>query len=482
MVRALPLRQLLVLPLLLGAALVTGLAVTVQPALAVGMIGIVAVGLLAFLAPVANLTLLLLLTAVVPYGLQNRYGIGGGAGSPGLLVSDALLMAGLARTALVLAAEPANRRERWAMGAVALFLIVAAAQFVHGIRTGRAPSDVGAELRVLLGLGGAVLMAIPILRDPPARQRLWRGLTIAGLLLGLWGLIQWTVDIPFAEAGDAGIREGILQTTEGRGQIQGGLFSFPVGSVLAAAALTSGAQMRPLARWALVGVFVLCTLGLLLTYERTFWVSTTVALVYVALRASGNQRLKAVLGGLTAVLVLLAVLGTVSPNTVGSARERLLSLGRYQSDNSLRYRITETRHVAEEIREHPIVGSGLAATIYWGRPWELVPPASEAFVHNGYLWLAWKLGIPAALILFAFLFAALLAPAPVARAPDPLLGSLRTGAKAALFALLLTSITFPSFTSLSASAVVGLLAAIAWLPLPTGPDAGPPPPRPARPR
>lgn len=467
MARAPALRQLLVFPALLGAALVTGLAVSVQPALAIAMVGAVAVGLLALLAPVANLTLLLFLLAVVPYGLQNRYGLGGGAGSPGLLVSDALLLAGLARAALVLASEPTGRRERWAIAAVLTFLALATLQFGHAISSGRARSDVGAEFRVLLGFGGAVLMAIPILRDPAARARLWRGLTVVGLLLGLWGLIQWTVDIPFADAGDAGIRAGILQTTEGRGQIQGGLFSFPVGSILAAAALTSGTPMRPLSRWAIFGVFVSCTLGLLLTYERTFWVSTTVALIYVALRAGGSQRVKALLGGLTAILVLLAVLGTVSPTTLGAARERLLSLGRYQSDNSLRYRITETHHVAAQIREHPITGSGLAATIYWGRPWEQVPPASEAFVHNGYLWIAWKLGIPAAIVLFSFLLAALLAPAPAARAPDPLGTSLRSGAKAALFALLLTSITFPSFTSLSASAVVGMLAAIAWLPMPT---------------
>ena len=464
MVGALATRQYVVVPLCTAAAMLLGLMVAVQPVLAIGLVGAVAVTLLAFLAPVANLCILLFLTAIVPYGLQNRYGLGGGAGSPGLLVSDALLMAGLARTVLVLAAMPLTRRERWAITATSGFLAIAFLQFFHGLLLERAPSDVGAELRVLLGLGGVILMAIPILADPDARDRLWAGLAVVGLLLGLWGLIQWTVDIPFADAGDAGIRAGILQTTSGRGQIQGGLFSFPVGTLMSAAALTSGAIRRPLARWTLLAVFITCTLGLLLTYERTFWVSTAAALVYVAMRARGSQRIKAIFGGLTVVLVAFAILGTVSPNTLGAARERLLSLGGYQSDNSLRYRVTETRHVVKEIGERPLGGSGLAATIYWGRPWQQVPPETEDFVHNGYLWIAWKLGIPAALVLFGLLLGALLAPAP--RTDDPLLESIRTGAKASLFALLLTSITFPSFTSLSASAVVGLLTALAWLPLP----------------
>ena len=342
--------------------------------------------------------------------------------------------------------------------------MIAALQFVHGLEAGRPSSEVGSEFRVLLGLGGVVLLAIPILRDPDARDRLFKALAVLGLVLGIWGLVQWTVDIPLSHVQDAGVRAGILQTTSGRGQIQGGLFSFSIGTVLAAAALASGAIRRPRDRWFLAAAGLTCFIGLLLTYERTLWLSAGAALMFVALRSRPSQRIKALFGGLVAILVLFAVIGTASPNTLGSARERLLSVGRYQSDDSLRYRTTESRLVLERIRERPLTGSGLAASIYWGQPWLQVPPSVQTHVHNGYLWIAWKLGIVGALLLVGGLAAALLAPAP--RTSDPLLGSLRTGAKAALFALLLTSVTFPSFTSLSASCVVGLLAALAWLPLP----------------
>ena len=89
-------------------------------------------------------------------------------------------------------------------------------------------------------------------------------------------------------------------------------------------------------------------------------------------------------------------MAVAAPRDLTAARERLLSLGNYGSDLSVRYRLTESRHVIDEIRAQPLVGSGLGATILWGRAYEGVRPSTESFAHNGYLWLAWKLGAPAA--------------------------------------------------------------------------------------
>ena len=85
----------------------------------------------------------------------------------------------------------------------------------------------------------AGLIAIPILADPDGRARLFKGLIWAGLAIGLWGIVQWTVDIPFTASEDAGVRAGVRFTTTGRGQIQGGLFAFPVAVAMSAAALLS---------------------------------------------------------------------------------------------------------------------------------------------------------------------------------------------------------------------------------------------------
>lgn len=448
---------------LAGAAVVFGALVAMKPVFALALPALVAAVGLAWLLPVANFTLLVFLTAIVPYGIQNQYALGGGQGAPGLLFSDVVLVLGMAWAGLTLVRTNLDRRSRIVCFALITFIGLGGVQAMHGLLQGQSVSEVGAEYRVFLVLGGSALMALPLVLDPGARNRLLRGLAILGLLLGLWAVIQWTVDIPFADAGDAGVREGILQTTEGRGQIQGGLFSFPVATILAAAALLSGGINSRTGRVTVAVIFLLNLAGLLLTYERTFWVTTALGLLLIVAMGSGRARLRAVFWGPLALVVFFAVMSTVMPDTLGAARERLLSLGRYQNDNSLRYRLVESRRVLDEIEKRPLTGSGLAATIYWGRPWEQVPPKEERFAHNGYLWITWKLGLIGAALLFGAMLFVLIGRAPPT--PSPLLRMLRTGAKAGLLALLLSSVTFPSFTQLSGAATLGVVVALAVAPL-----------------
>jgi hypothetical protein len=456
-------RDALVLAALAGFAVLFGALVATKPLFALVLPAFLAAAALAWFAPVANLTLLLFLTAIVPYGIQNRFGLGGGQGTPGLLASDLVLILGMLRAIVLLSGAALDRRSRIVRGALLGFLALGALQALHGLAEGAGMSEVGAEYRVFVVLAGAALMAAPLLLDPGARQRLLRGMAILGLALGAWAAIQWTVEIPFADAGDAGVREGILQTTEGRGQIQGGLFSFPVAVILAAAALVSGGLRSRLGR-ATAGVVLLANLaGLLLSYERTFWVATIIGLLFVVAGSSGRARVRALFWGPLAIVLFFTVMSTVAPDTLGAARERLLSLGRYESDNSLRYRLIESRHVVDEIRDRPFTGSGLAAEIYWGRPYEGVPPSSQDFAHNGYLWIAWKLGLIGAALLFGAMLFVLIGRAPPPS--SPITGALRTGAKAALLALLLSSVTFPSFTQLSSAPVLGLLLALAVVPM-----------------
>src|SRR5262249_37226935 len=88
---------------LLGAmAGLLGLLVGTQPSLAVAAVALVIVTLLAFYAPVTHLSILLALTAIVPYSIANKYSGGGGTGHAGLLASDLFLLTGLLRTALYL--------------------------------------------------------------------------------------------------------------------------------------------------------------------------------------------------------------------------------------------------------------------------------------------------------------------------------------------------------------------------------------------
>ena len=81
--------------------------------------------------------------------------------------------------------------------------------------------------------------------------------------------------------------------------------------------------------------------------------------------------------------------------------------------------------------------------------------------RDGYLWLAWKLGLPAAALLVLLLVVAVLWRRP--RGPS-VLEAIRGGAQAALVLLLLASLTFPAFEALGITAVMGVLAALAFAP------------------
>lgn len=460
-------RSLLAFVAVTGAVLLCGAMLAIQPMLVFALIGAAIVLRLAFAAPVLNLVLLIALTAIVPFGLQNRFGIGGGTGAPGLLLSDALLAAGLARAGYTILRKPLERRLLLPALLVAAFMATAGLQAVRGLALGRDLSTVGAEFRVLLGFG-TFLVALPILADRQLRNKLLRSLPVVGLMLGLWGIGQWVFDVGFAEAGDAGVREGIRLTSSGRGQIQGGLYAYPVAVVLSLTALTAGHRRSLRSQALLAAVGVLNVIALLLTYERTFWVATVLAFGFTMVKAGGAQRLRGLIWAGTAVILMFAALSTLAPGELGAARERLLSLSQYGSDNSVQYRLVESRHVLHEISSKPWIGSGLAATIFWGRPWVNVPPETFTFSHNGYLWLIWKVGIFAALLLWIPLGRAIVSRTPAE--DDELFHATRHGCQGALLVLIVVNVTFPAFSQIGIAPTMGLLMAVA-LATRTGPPS-----------
>jgi hypothetical protein len=450
-----------------AAALLFGGLAGVQPKLALGLAAAVCVGVLAFRAPVGNLVLLVFLTAVVPYGILNQFGVGGGTESPGLLPSDLLLLAGLSWALLVVSGHALDRRRLLYGTLIVAFMAVAALQFLHGLDAGHERSQVGAELRVLLGFG-TFLIALPLLADLRARRRLLVALTAAAIALGAWGMLQWIGHFSYSGA-DVGVRPGVRLTSGGTGQLQGGEYGFPVAIIVCFAVLISGTVRSLVGRGALMLAILLNAASCLVTFERTFWLDTLLGVSLVLLRAGAVRRMKALVFAPLAVLLSAAVLSVIAPTILTTARERLISLGQYSTDDSVRYRTTESHHVLREIRAHPLVGSGLAGTIFWGQSWVQVPPKSSTFAHNGYLWLAWKVGIPATLVLVLLFGSAIMLRAPPG--DDELGRAIRHGAQGALAGLMLASVTFPSFSALGITGVMGVLLALSVAPLPTQREA-----------
>ena len=442
---------------LAATAPLIGALAAVEPTMAVGVVAAIAIVALPFLLPVAHLVILLVILAAVPFGAQNQLGLGGATGAIGLVVSDVFLAVGLFRALVVLSRDRLTHAQAIAVLLTLLFLLAVLVQLVHGISRGAQVNEAGAEARTLLGYG-VLLVALPILRDARQRRRLVRALTGAALLLGAWGVTQWTLSISYGGGGNYGVREGVRLTSEGRGQLLGGLFSFPVVVIIGFAVLLSGQVRDRRDQVILTTTVALNALCLLLTYERTFWLVTVLGCILVAARGGASARWRAALLAPVVILLAMAPIAAIAPDALTTGRERLLSIGQYSNDSSVYYRLVESRHVLEQIELSPLQGSGLGASIWWGRPRYQVPPARYTFVHNGYLYVGWKLGLVIAAALIAvMLFAILRSPR---RIEPPFWRAVVNGAQAALAALLISNVTFPSLISLSATGTIGLLLAI----------------------
>lgn len=450
--------QALLTAVLVGAGLVLGGLSAVKPSMALGVVAVGLVLVLAFRAPVANMLALIFLTAVVPLTIQSRYGSGGSASGAGVIPSDVLLLAGLARAAWVLRREPLDTRGSIALGLTLTFLAGAGLQLVHAMSLGRSISGVGGEFRVLLGFG-TVLMALPLLADPPARRRLLGGLVGLGALLGLWGVAQFVLGIRFELPADLG--GGSVASFETAGRVIG-LFAFPVAALVALAVLVSGKLRSRGMRVALLGVLILNLAALVLTFERSFFVATLLGVIFILIRAPGRQRLRLLAWAPVGLLTVFLALSVLAPSVLSAYETRLSTLGNYQTDPSVTYRVAESRMVSAEIAQHPLTGSGLGAAILIGRPGTNVPVAPRRYAENGYLWLAWKLGWLAAGVLWLLMLLAIVWPRR--RGEEELFAATRLGAQAALFTLAVVTPSFASFTQIAITPTMGLLIALCAAP------------------
>jgi O-antigen/teichoic acid export membrane protein len=437
---------------LTAAAVAAGTIAARQPHAAAGLAAVGLAGILAFRAPVAHLLALVALTAIVPLAVQARVGSGGSVESAGVLPSDVLLLTGLARALLIVPGRPQRRLASVAAALTALFLLASGLQLMHAIALGRPVSGAGGEFRALLGFG-ALLVALPVLADPSQRRRLLAGLAWLALALGLWGIVQFAAHLQFYALEDPGDTGSFL--TAGRVI---GLFGFPVAAIVAVAVLSGAPRRRPGEQALLYGVVIANSAAMVLTFERTFVLVTLGGFALVFLRAAARQRVRLAVAAPAALACTTLALAVAAPAAFSAYWTRLSSIGSARTDPAVVYRVEESRAVTSQISQRPLEGSALGATILIGRPGTNRAPAPRRHAENGYLWLAWKVGIPQALIMCALLALAVVAPRP--RGEDLAGVVLRRGCQAGVAAVAVASLTFASFNQIGITVVMGVLFAI----------------------
>lgn len=164
-------------------------------------------------------------------------------------------------------------------------------------------------------------------------------------------------------------------------------------------AITRKAKMRWL--WAIV---LLVTLGaIFVSFGRALWaVTALMSVVSVALvghKAFLRFALVAVLGG----GLIFGLLSAVKPAVIDAIVNRILSVfSEGASSSSFGWRITENYFAIPKILSHPWMGLGLGAE-YKPRLIELKFFSEQThYIHNGYLYIALKLGIVGLLAYGAF--------------------------------------------------------------------------------
>jgi hypothetical protein len=420
-----------------------------EPRLAAGVLAVGGALLLAHRAPALHLLALLALTTIVPLELQARLGSGGSVYSAGILPSDLLLLTGLARALVVLPRQPIGRFSIAAAALTAVFVALAAAQLAHALGLGRPVSGAGGEFRALLGFG-TLLVALPIVADARQRRTLMTGLAWVGLVLGCWGCAQFALHLRFT---DVDVPLDAFQTA---GRVVG-LFAFPAAATLALAALTGGSVRGSGARALFAAILVANVAAIVLTFERTFILVTLIGFALVFLRGTPRQRLQLAMVTPAVAVTTVLGLGVLAPAALSAYGQRLATLTEASADPAIQYRVAESRMVESEIRARPVSGSGLGATILIGRPGTNTPPAPRRHAENGYLWLAWKAGIPAALVMCLLLVMAVAGPPTRSEGRDA--KAVRRGFQAALATIAVASLSFPSFNQMGITAAMGVLIA-----------------------
>lgn len=377
----------------------------------------------------------------------------------GLLPADALLAVALGWAALDLPWRRMDRRTCWVAGGLVAFMAIVMAQEARAIALGRSLSGSGGEARVLIGLG-TLLVALPLLADPAGRLRLGRGLAALGLVLGAWGVAQSVLGLSFEPPPDLAAVTSPSHATAGRTI---GMFAFPVAALAALAGLAVGAARTMVGHVVLVLVVVANLAAIVLAFERTFMVATVLGIAVLVTRTRGATRLR--LAGMTTAVALAATLSlaVLNPSLLAATGAHVATVLHPGGDPSIRYRAAESAMVRSQIAASPWIGGGMGATIRIGRPGTLRAIVDRRYAENGYLWLAWKAGIPAAALVCALLLAAITAPRRQSL-PDAPGRALALGAQSSLVALAVASIAFPSFAQIGIASLIGVLAACCLIP------------------
>lgn len=277
--------------------------------------------------------------------------------------------------------------------AIALAIVVTTSLALRELK----PALVLGETRDLLYLI-TLPIALVILREPKRQERFVVSVVVLGCLFSVGQVLQGVFNIPvFGNQGISALETlGRQENSTTRANTLG------LNVIIFSLLLTLGAYVvGSLRKTLFLPVAGLLFIGIVLTFGRT----TYAAVLFCGLLVVWWLDKKS-LPKLTALLLLAIGLGSAlgaywKPDSAAAVYYRLTSIGEeIDHGYSAQWRVWEVEAMLPLIKEHPLIGIGLGAD-YKGSRGSSLRPELNRYVHNAYLYMAGKMGLPA---LFLFLF------------------------------------------------------------------------------
>jgi hypothetical protein len=230
--------------------------------------------------------------------------------------------------------------------------------------------------------------------------------------------------------------------------------------------LTEKSDGSSLFRWSMT---VLIILGVLLTFNRSFWIGTLISMALLFLvvpRQLQRRFLSWVTVGIPIAILALAVMALYPKSDyshlLSASFQRLYSLTQkrtYQSSqSSLRWRDFEYEHGFIKLMETPVIGTGLGA-MYRPFVFRRDRPGFDGrrYMHNGHLYLLVKTGLLGYICFFSlsvlFIYRGLKYWRKI---PDPKMGTVVLGLALGYLGAMVVAIVDPLYSQWYSTPVIGV--------------------------
>jgi hypothetical protein len=165
-------------------------------------------------------------------------------------------------------------------------------------------------------------------------------------------------------------------------------------------------QRKSLNQWLLISFIGIIAVALILTFSRTFWLIDLVMAVLLFFYLTFKKKIE--MFKIAAVLFVFAIAGFVF--MLGDKTQLIYSLleTRFTSsaagakDESMQARLVEWKYELGEIQKYPFSGKGMGSKVHF---FNILTGTTyhTPTIHNGYIYLCYRLGIPMALLYLSFL-------------------------------------------------------------------------------